>query len=155
MKKLKYVNYDIVFQEVPNEVSLVFNISGCPHMCEGCHSEYLWEYNGTYLSDDIDDVISQYKGMISCVCFMGGDQNLHELDELLFKIKYVYNLKTCVYSGSNNISLFDNLLQYIDYLKIGCYKADLGGLDSYTTNQRFYKIDNCKLIDITSVFWNK
>jgi hypothetical protein len=30
MNDLKYINYDIVFQEVPNEISLVFNISGWP-----------------------------------------------------------------------------------------------------------------------------
>ena len=54
MKKLKYNGYSIVMQEVPNEVSLAINISGCPHKCEGCHSKYLWEYDGEYLIDDIE-----------------------------------------------------------------------------------------------------
>lgn len=155
MNKLKYTHYDIVFQEVPNEVTLVFNISGCPHKCEGCHSKYLWEYCGEYLSDNIDKIINQYEGMITCICLMGGDQNIQELNEILFKIKEVHNLRTCVYSGSDNVSIFDNLLHCIDYLKIGSYKSNFGGLNSKNTNQRFYKVVNCKLVDITNIFWNK
>lgn len=52
MINLKYCSYDIVFQEVPNETTLVFNISGCPHKCEGCHSKYLWDYVGKYVKED-------------------------------------------------------------------------------------------------------
>lgn len=153
MNKLKYTHYDIVFQEVPNEVSLVFNISGCPHKCEGCHSKYLWDYVGNYLADDIDNIIQKYKGLITCICFMGGDQNLEELTELLFKVKYKYQLKTCVYSGSDDAHTFDNTLQYLDYLKIGEFNVKLGGLDKQTTNQKFYRIEKCKLEDITNGFW--
>jgi len=152
MNKLKYTHYDVVFQEVPNEITLVFNISGCPHKCEGCHSQYLWEYIGNYITDDIDKVIKKYDKLITCVCFMGGDQNLNELRELLFRIKYIYGLKTCVYSGCEDVHIFDNTLQYIDYLKIGKYKIELGGLNSPITNQRFYRVDKCKLIDITYMF---
>ena len=93
MNKLKYTHYDIVFQEVPNEITLVFNISGCPHKCEGCHSQYLWDYIGNYVTDDMEEIIKKYNNLITCVCFMGGDQNLNELTELLFKIKYIYHLK--------------------------------------------------------------
>ena len=34
---LKYVNTGIVFQEIPDEVTLAINISGCPCHCPGCH----------------------------------------------------------------------------------------------------------------------
>ena len=152
MNKLKYLNYYIGYQEVPNEITLCINISGCPHHCEGCHSQYLWEYEGNYISDNIDALQDKYRGMITCICFMGGDQNLEELAELLFKVKNLYKLKTCVYSGSDNISILDNTLQYLDYLKVGRFDEELGGLDKLTTNQRFYKVNNCKLIDITNTF---
>jgi anaerobic ribonucleoside-triphosphate reductase activating protein len=155
MNKLKYTHYDIVFQEVPNEVSLVFNISGCPYKCKGCHSQYLWEYTGSYISDEIDCIYNKYKGMLTCVCFMGGDQNLPELTALLFKVKYIYKLKSCVYSGSNNIHVFDNVLQYLDYLKIGGFIEECGGLDKTTTNQKFYVVNNCKLEDTTYKFNKK
>lgn len=142
---LKYISYTIAFQEVPNEVSLVINISGCPHHCEGCHSQYLWEYDGEYISKDLDKLISQYDRLISCVCFMGGDQNLVELETLLQIVKSK-NLKTCIYSGRDNKEYFDDILYCIDFLKIGSYKQNLGGLNSKTTNQVMYDINNNKVV---------
>ena len=46
---LKYVNTDVVFQEIPDEVTLAINISNCPCHCPGCHSRYLWEDIGLSL----------------------------------------------------------------------------------------------------------
>ena len=43
----------------------------------------------------------------------------------------------------------------IQRIKLGPYIEELGPLNSKTTNQRFYKVINCKLIDITDVFWSK
>ena len=36
---LKYANFDVVFQEVPDEVTLAINITNCPNQCPGCHSK--------------------------------------------------------------------------------------------------------------------
>ncbi|WP_231731034.1 4Fe-4S cluster-binding domain-containing protein [Lacimicrobium alkaliphilum] len=33
----------ICFQEVPDEVSLAFTITGCPLACAGCHSRDTWD----------------------------------------------------------------------------------------------------------------
>ena len=72
---LKYLGYNIVFQEVPNEVSLAINISNCPHRCKNCHSSYLWNDAGNLVTDDLAYLLNKYEKYISCVCFMGGDQN--------------------------------------------------------------------------------
>ena len=139
MNKLKYLGYSIVFQEVPDEVTLAINISGCPHKCEGCHSKYLWEYQGNYISDDLDSLIEKYKGLITCVCFMGGDQNQIDLLGLL-KTVQKYGLKTALYTGLglvNNLNM--RILGNLNYLKTGEYNSSLGGLNSLTTNQRMYK----------------
>ena len=40
---LKYVNTEITFSEVPDEITLCINISNCPCHCKGCHSPYLAE----------------------------------------------------------------------------------------------------------------
>ena len=155
MNKLKYLGYSIVFQEVPDEVTLAINISGCPHKCEGCHSKYLWEYDGNYISDDLVDLIEKYKGLITCVCFMGGDQNISELLSLSFVIKK-YNLKVALYSGlgDDGISLAP-LYKRFDYIKLGHYNKTLGGLSQQTTNQRMYKKVNGMWEDITYKFWTK
>ena len=157
MNKLKYLGYSIVFQEIPNEVTLAINISGCPHKCEGCHSKYLWEYEGHYVSDDLNNLIDKYKGLITCICFMGGDQNQIELADLLNHIKQ-YKLKTALYTGldsMNNLSV--GVLKELDYCKIGHYDYSVGGLNNPNTNQRMFKKD-CETdewSDITYRFWKE
>lgn len=153
MKKLKYTHYNIAFQEVPDETSLIFNISGCPHRCKGCHSQYLWKNTGHFLYKNIRKILEEYNDMITCVCFMGGEQNITELLKSLLICKE-FNLKTCLYTGADEIE-FPYMLELLDYIKIGHYDENLGGLNSPKTNQRFYKIENSELIDITSLFQKK
>lgn len=154
MLPLKYMGFAIVLEEVPNEISLAFNISGCPHHCEGCHSQHLWEYKGDLLREDFQSIVEQYKEYISCICFMGGDQNMEELEELCLIAKNKYNLKTCVYSGEDNINMFQKMIcdNALDYLKVGKYIKDKGGLNKATTNQRMYQIEVNNIWDITTKF---
>lgn len=142
---LKYQGFTVAFQEVPNEVSLVFNISGCPYKCKGCHSPNLWKYKGRYLSEDFDAVIYQYIDLITCVCFMGGNQNMQELKQMLITCK-IKGLKTCLYTGCDDIEELSDILEYCDYLKLGSYKHELRtddniqyGVKLATLNQKFLK----------------
>ncbi len=152
---LKYASYTIVFQEVPNEVSLAFELSGCPFTCKGCHSPHLQQDIGTSLLQSLPDVIEKYALYITCVCFMGGTQNIHELHEALSIVKS-HELKTCVYAGNDNLSEVADILPLIDYLKMGSYQQALGALNIPTTNQRFYRVEHApfgpKLIDTTYLF---
>lgn len=157
MNKLKYLGYTITFQEVPDEVALTINISGCPHRCEGCHSQYLWLYEGDYISDDLVGLIEKYKGLITCVCFMGGDQNQKELTDLLIKVRQ-YGLKTALYTGVNFLTdLHIRVLGNLDYCKIGSYSQHLGGLNSQNTNQKMLMWDwqQGTWHDITYKFWKE
>lgn len=152
--KLKYLGYSIVFQEVPDEVTLAINISGCPHKCVGCHSKYLWEYKGNYIFDDLDNLIKKYKGLITCICFMGGDQNITELINLSFIAKQ-HGLKVALYSGHDDGTYFYPWCKWFDYIKVGHYDQNLGGLEQKTTNQRMYKHTNGEWEDITYRFWKE
>ena len=145
-KPLKYLGYAIVFQEVYNETTLAFSISGCPYHCNGCHSQYLWEYEGDNLIENMEQIINKYGGYITCVCFMGGDQNMDELIEALRICKNI-GLKTCVYSGSSDMSKFKDALPYLDWLKLGEYNERFSsksyieyGVKLATVNQHMYKI---------------
>lgn len=153
MEKLKYQGYSILLQEVPGELTLAFSISGCPYKCRGCHSKYLWEYEGHYLIDEYYDVLDNYKDFITCVCFMGGDQNEDELIKYCTKA-HELGLKTCLYTGASYIS--NKLCDNLDYLKIGPYIEECGGLDKPTTNQKMYEVidggNGKDLIDITYKF---
>ena len=145
---MKVASFDIVFQEIPGEVTLALNLSGCPCHCPGCHSPHLAEDIGEPLTEELlDGLIDRYKGLITCVAFMGGDANPQEVQRLAAHVK---NLKTAWYSGRMNMPE-----KGFDYVKIGPYIESLGGLKSEKTNQRLYKRVGEEWIDITSSFWKK
>lgn len=149
---LKYTDVLVSFQEVPDEISLCINISNCPCHCKGCHSAYLAEDIGNPLGYwSLNHLIKSNKG-ITCVCFMGGDSEPEWIATLAFRIRRNFpELKVAWYSGRQYIP--DNFpLKHIDYIKIGPYIPELGGLDSENTNQIMYKIEDDKLIDITYRF---
>ena len=60
-------------------------------------------------------------------------------------------LKVGWYSGKDKIpECIDT--DWFDYIKIGPYIKELGGLDSPTTNQRMYHYTGTNIIDITYKF---
>lgn len=141
-----YDSYDVVFQEIPNEVSLAFSIEGCPNNCKGCHSPHLREQNGNELTEEkLNEILDKYQDQITCVLFLGGDAFHNELYKLILKCKQRL-LKTAFYSGNNTVN--SKLVEVLDYYKVGGYIEELGGLDSPNSNQRLYKIE-----DITKKFW--
>ena len=147
---LKYDGYAIVLQEVPDEITLAFNITGCPYRCAGCHSAHLQKDIGNPLADDLLPIVDQYSSYISCICFMGGDHNLFELSQLIYILRVKYpELSLCIYTGNDNPD--DLLFDLFDYVKFGHYDANLGGLNSPNTNQRMYK----HRVDITRRFYEK
>ena len=142
---MKYLNYQVVFKEVPDEITLSINITNCPYRCPGCHSPYLQEDVGEELTfETLSHLIEKHKG-ITCVCFMGGNQNTQELLEYLKAIKKK-NLKTCLYSGCESLKDIEILLPYLDWVKIGRYNELLltndniqYGIKLATSNQHIYK----------------
>ena len=154
---LKYVNTGIVFQEIPDEVTLAINISNCPCHCPGCHSRYLWEDIGLPLNTDaIDAFVEQYGTDITCISFMGGDADPKGVDLLA---QYIHEehpqFKVAWYSGKTVISAAI-IKQDFDYIKIGPFIKHLGPLKKPTTNQRLYRQNaQGEFEDITSRFWKK
>lgn len=154
---LKYVNTGIVFQEIPDEVTLAINISNCPCHCPGCHSRYLWEDIGLPLNTDaIDAFVEQYGTDITCISFMGGDADPKGVDLLA---QYIHEehpqFKVAWYSGKTVISSLVEKHDF-DYIKIGPFIKHLGPLKKPTTNQRLYRQNGQgEFEDITSRFWKK
>ena len=149
---LKYVDTLVSFSEAPDEITLCINITGCKIGCKNCHSPYLAEDIGNILNlQALTSLIDSNNG-ITCVCIMGGDANPSEVDDIAQDIKEYYpKLKVAWYSGKQELSKDINL-EFFDFIKLGPYIEELGPLNSKTTNQRFYKIENNKLIDITYKF---
>lgn len=154
---LKYVNTGVVFQEIPDEVTLAVNISNCPCRCPGCHSSYLWGDIGEPLTPlVVDGFIREYGDDITCICFMGGDSEPEYVGMLARYVHKVYpKMKVGWYSGRTRISSAVDKSDF-DYIKVGPYIEHLGCLKSRTTNQRLYKraVDD-GFTDITYRFWSK
>ena len=154
---LKYVNSDIVFQEIPDEVTLAINISNCPCHCPGCHSHYLWEDIGLPLNTNaIDDFVQEFGSNLTCIAFMGGDGDPRGVNQLAQYVHEEYpQLRVAWYSGRTVISPAVHKEDF-DYIKIGPYIKHLGPLKKPTTNQRLYRQnDQGEFEDITSRFWKK
>lgn len=135
---LKYTEAVVGFSEVPEEIALCINISGCPIHCKGCHSPHLWQDIGIELKPVVlSSLIARNQG-ITCVAFMGGDADPEGIEDLARWVKKNTELKVCWYSGKEKPAY--SRLDYFDYIKAGPYEEDKGGLDKLATNQKFYKV---------------
>ena len=155
---MKYQYAKVTFQEIPDEITLCIAISGCKVHCKDCNQKNLWKDEGKDLNiQELDNLINANKG-ITCVGFMGGDIEPKSVNALAQYIKTEYNLKVGWYSGRNHLAPEIDL-QYFDYVKLGPYVEERGGLDNPNTNQVMLEIDNTcgRSItkDITSYFWHK
>lgn len=158
---VKYVDTLVGFREFPKELALCINISGCLNHCVGCHSSYLADDIGIELTkEELERLINANSG-ITCVGFMGGDQDSAYIDELARFVKLrFFGVKTGWYSGKQELSKEINLYNW-NYIKLGPYIEEKGPLTSPTTNQRFYEYDvlysNYTIgpgwRDATSQFW--
>ena len=159
---LKYLNTQVTFAEVPDEITLCINITGCKNGCKNCHSPYLAEDIGEILDEDaLEEMVLANKG-ITCIAFMGGDSDPQSVN-MLAGIVQTKGLLTAWYSGRQELSK-DVDIKNFNFIKLGPYVEELGGLKSPTTNQRMYEVKMCReldedgnpiygLEDITSSFW--
>ena len=138
---LKFYNRQVVFQEVPNEISVSFSLAGCKQNCPGCS----WKEAVKHLSEQnlTDDyyykTLDKYKNLASCILFFGGEWNQSELAKRLKEAKNA-GYKTCLYTGVEKPQLQNEVIQELDYLKTGRYVEKLGALNSPYTNQKFINV---------------
>jgi anaerobic ribonucleoside-triphosphate reductase activating protein len=152
---LRFHNYSIVFQEIPGETTLAINLTNCPNRCKGCHSPHLMEDSGEILSETtLSELLTQYGNAITCICFMGGDANPLEIRQLAAFVRTISSprIKTAWYSGKPRLPEHNTLILF-DFIKTGPYIESLGPLNSPTTNQRLYRIENGEPMDVTGEFW--
>lgn len=142
MKELKFANYTIGFKELPNEVSLIVELSDCENNCKGCHSPHLRGNYGTPVTE-LYSVISKYEKHITAICFLGhgGELQQDQFTRLLTNTKFLYpNIKLGLYSGLDD--LITRFMPYLEYYKVGKYIEEFGGLESPSTNQIMYLLRN-------------
>ena len=153
---LKYYSSAVVFQEIPDEITLAIEITGCPHRCQDCHSPWLREDIGEPLTPSVLlDLVKQHPD-ISCVCFMGGDASHSYICYLADVLRLnAPHLKIAMYSGDDKVNKV--FFRVLDYYKVGSYQPEKGPINQESTNQRLYIInrENETVTDITDKFWHK
>ena len=160
----------VVFEEIPDKITLMIEITGCQNRCPGCHSPWLQQHIGEELTcKKLRELIEKNKG-VNCILFSGEGNNFDELMHLAFEVKRIDSkLSTALYSGRDTLGEdTSKAMAAFDYIKIGSYKVEFGPLNKETTNQKLYKV-NREIVkedknftetkvgveDITSKFWKK
>lgn len=135
---LNYLKKDVCFQEVPNEISLTFSIAGCPNRCPNCSwkSSEIQETAKPLTNSVYSRFLNKYKGLASCVLFLGGDWDTQDLITKL-KMAKERGYKTCLYTGCEMNLVHPDIKTNLDFIKVGPYIEELGGLTSPKTNQKF------------------
>lgn len=134
---LKYESTLVTFTEIPQEISLCFNITNCPCNCRECFEPWLAKDYGKPL--DINNIGLEVKAHphISCICFMGGDRDHSYLSSLCKEIHKIYpEIKLAMYSGFQQRD--PTLEEQLNYYKCGPFIPEQGPLNSKTTNQIFW-----------------
>lgn len=157
---VKYYSTSVVFEEIPDEITLAIEITNCPGHCEGCHSPWLRDDIGEELTPEVlNDLIDKNDG-ITCVCFMGEGNDPEGLLKLARFVLTEKHLWPALYSGREEVE--ESYGEFFKYIKVGPYIEEFGPLNKETTNQRLYWIhsDGCydnNLIseDITYKFWKR
>lgn len=163
---VKYYSTSIVFEEIPDEITLAIEITNCPGHCEGCHSPWLREDIGEELTPEILEELIKKNDGITCVCFMGEGNDVKGLLDLA-TIVVQRGLSSALYSGRERVE--KEFCAFFTYIKVGPYIEKFGPLNKETTNQRLYRIankyigDNCfgtscneyVWEDITYKFWKR
>lgn len=147
--KVPVHDYGVTLTEIPDEITLYFNIGNCECHCKGCHSYFLWDTNLNTPMKTVDEILSivkKYKDDVTAIVFMGGNRNGMDFEEFADKVlKPVSEFADVgIYMGAWDAMDLFIASQYCRWIKVGCYKADFGGLDSPTTNQLFFEVQNYK-----------
>jgi len=146
---IKYIKdmTTVVFEEIPDKISVAINITNCQNNCIGCHSQFLKNNTGETLDEnEIDEIMKREDG-INCFLFMGEGNDIPRLIELNQYVKDTYKIETGIYSGSEAVPEVYYVL--FDYVKVGPYKSEYGPLNNPTTNQVLYYHGK----NITDKFW--
>ena len=153
-RMIKYSDTFVVFEEIPDKVTLAVNITNCANNCAGCHSlELALDFGQELTEKVIDNLIEKERG-VNCFLFMGEGRDYKRLLELAKYVKDNYSdISVGVYSGREEVE--EEYYKVFDYVKVGPYIEERGPLNKPTTNQRLYKIIDGVKTDITSRFWKR
>lgn len=159
--KLPVVSVSLSLNEIPNRLAVAVEMGNCKQKCRGCHSPWLSiplpKSQWMELEDLMKRINQQVKQGADAIVLMGGTYNGVDPNELAQAINILsYYAPVGLYSGLPHEAAIHKKLMSdevkLTWLKTGEYKSKCGGLNSPSTNQRFYqKKDGC-WEDVTFLF---
>lgn len=154
---IHYSGVDVVFQEVPDEISLSFTVTGCPWDCKGCHwrelNEIPIEQFPKLTLDNLLKEWDKYSDLATNILFFGGDWELNYLERLIREFQHTRSSpKFSLYSGQKPDKILGEAnFALWNYIKAGPYISKRGNLRDRNTNQVMIDVKNDR--DITYKFW--
>ena len=126
-------------------IRTVLYLQGCDLHCEGCHNPSTWNINnGKKVTIDslVEEIVN--KSMTKKITISGGEPLLQAKSvlELSKKLKSK-NFNITLYTGYELEDVSNELLEYLDYIKVGRYEKDkrCTTVDYIgSTNQRFINL---------------
>lgn len=148
----------VVFEEIPDKLTLAVSISNCQGTCEGCHSPFLRADIGEELTPEVIDFLIDDNFGVNCFLFLGEGNDIDALIALVEHLNASHpKIDVALYSGLRHVD--DRVWDFFDYVKTGPYKRSCGPLNAKTTNQRLYRLERGRgrdsAEDITFRFWHK
>jgi anaerobic ribonucleoside-triphosphate reductase activating protein len=146
---MKIYNYNIVLQEIPDEISLAIAVHGCQLKCNSCSYKQLIGKEFEFTINDLEKLIIKNKPYITCVLFLGGEWETNIIKYI--KTTHKYKLKTALYTGLELHEINNILLKNFNYIKTGKYNGV--PVSNPLTNQKFFKIINGLAVNHTDLLW--
>jgi anaerobic ribonucleoside-triphosphate reductase activating protein len=138
----------VTFSEVPDYISYTFFVAGCPMKCKGCSWEGKFSSKTEINLSEYKKILKSQVGFCEVICFLGGEWE-YDIVEYLKTAKEM-GFKTWLYTGRDNLpkEIMDNL----NFVKLGSYQANKGGLMKETTNQKFINLDENKEVKFYGIY---
>ena len=128
----------------PGVRNVVF-FQGCDRHCPGCHNAGTWNMEGGHLMS-VDNLVSVIdENTPSRRITISGGEPLLQYEGLMTLVKSLRekNYDIAVYTGNSMEDVSPDLLEYIDYIKVGDFQIDKKtSVKPYvgSTNQSFIKL---------------
>ncbi len=125
-------------------VRTVLYVQGCKKRCEDCHNPTTWDLNKGKVCwvDEIVEELTQ--NCLNKKLTISGGEPLLQYPAVLELVKKLENFNIVLYTGFELEDIPKEILNYIDYIKVGKYiKEKRTTTTPYigSTNQKFVKLN--------------
>ncbi|MFX1529464.1 MAG: 4Fe-4S single cluster domain-containing protein [Promethearchaeota archaeon] len=128
-------------------IRTVLFVQGCNRRCEDCHNPSTWDFEKGR-EYEIDDIIEDLrKNCLNKKLTISGGEPLLQYTAILELVKKLDDFNIVLYTGYEYNEVPKEILQYIDYIKVGNYIKELRTtITPYmgSKNQKFINLGDVK-----------